>query len=155
MMMYYNRVAVHCKIPDQLPDFGGLQLADLKNPTMRWFFIEVLCIYIMQFRETSNYIRSVLYLKWFPCTGVHSAAQNRPFHFFRFPQTLQDFLCMVPGVGCCYDSCHKHRQLPSTAKKFYPFCDSKTHGTPDELQYILYNVGGNKETLDDLILAYI
>ena len=44
MMMYYNRVAVHCKIPDQLPDFGGLQLADLKNPTMRWFFIEVLCI---------------------------------------------------------------------------------------------------------------
>ena len=35
MMMYYNRVAVHCKIPDQLPDFGGLQLADLKNPTMR------------------------------------------------------------------------------------------------------------------------
>jgi len=62
---------------------------------------------------------------------------------------------MVPGVGCCYDNCHKHRQPPSTAKKFYPFCDSKTHGAPDELQYILYNVGGNKETLDFLILAYI
>ena len=35
MMMYYNRVAVHYKIPDQLADFGGLQPADLKNPTSR------------------------------------------------------------------------------------------------------------------------
>ena len=40
MMMYYNRVVVHCKIPDQLPDFGGLQLADLKNPTIQWFLLK-------------------------------------------------------------------------------------------------------------------
>ena len=47
MMMYYNRVAVHCKILDQLPDFGGLQLTGLKKSNNAMVSIEVLCICIM------------------------------------------------------------------------------------------------------------